>query len=229
MRGISAISIIFLIIGFVLFLTSCQSSEQRIKAEMENLIIPADFRAVIDNFKKIHVTFYLEGAKSSSQQYIYEASEEISSIKTDRVSLSFGGEEDDEVVVTVWFDNAGNIIETEVTKAVHPVDDVEFLVSVMMEGLMLLFKVDKYLEKTGKPEDAIIGDMKASVHCFETAKSPGKGIEVIRLYVADFGQFQTIVGREVIETGKFKAPGSREIIEKDGATTAFIVEKIIIR
>jgi hypothetical protein len=33
MRGISAVSIIFLIIGFVLFLTGCQSSEQRIKAE----------------------------------------------------------------------------------------------------------------------------------------------------------------------------------------------------
>ncbi len=227
MRGISAVSIIFLISGIVLFLTGCQSSEQRIKAEMENLIIPADFRAVIDNFKEIHVTFYLEDVKFYSQRYIYETGEEISSIQTDRVSLSFG-EEDDEVIVTVWFDNAGNIIEAEVTKAAHPVNDVEVLISVMMEGLMLLFKVDKYLEKTGQPDDAIIGDMKASVYCFETAKKPGKGIEVIRLYVADFGQFQTIVGREVTETGKFKAPGSREIIEKDGATTALIVEKIII-
>ena len=65
--------------------------------------------------------------------------------------------------------------------------------------------------------------MKAIVHCFETAKSPGKGIEVIRLYVADFSQFQAIVGREAIETGKFKAPGSREVIEKDGAINALIV------
>ncbi len=228
MRGISAVSIIFLIIGFVLFLTGCQSSEQRIKAEMENLIIPADFRAVIDIFKEIHVTFYLEGVKSYSQHYIYETSEEINSIKTDRVSLSFGGE-DDEVVVTVWFDSAGNMIEAEVNKAAHPIDDVEVLVNVMIEGIMLLFNVDKYLEKTGQPDDAIIGDLKASVYCFETVKSPGKGIDVIRLYVADFGEFQTVISREVIVTGKFKAPGSREVIEKEGETTALIVEKIIIR
>jgi hypothetical protein len=195
---------------------------------MENLIIPADFRAVIDNYKEIHVIFYLEGVKSYSQHYIYDTGEEINSIQADRVSLSFG-EEDDEVFVTVWFDSAGNIIEAEVTKAAHPVDDVEVLVNVMMEGIMMLFKVDKYLEKTGQPEDAIIGDMKASVHCFETAKSPGKGIDVIRLYVADFGEFQTIIGREVTETGKFQAPGNREVIEKDRRTTALFVEKIIFR
>jgi len=58
---------------------------------------------------------------------------------------------------------------------------------------MLLFKVDKYLEKPGSRKT------QSSVTC------------------------------EVIVTGKFKAPGSREVIEKDGETTAFIVEKIIIR
>jgi hypothetical protein len=121
------------------------------------------------------------------------------------------------------------VLEAEVTKAAHPVDDVEFLVNVMMEGIMMLFKVDKYLEKTGQPEDAIIGDMKAKVYCFETVKSPGKGIDVIRLYVADFGEFQTIIGREVTVTGIFQAPGSREVIEKDGETTALFVEKIILR
>jgi len=228
MRGIFVACIIVLTVGFVLFLTGCQSSEDRIKAEMENLIIPADFRAVIDNYKEIHVTFYLEGVKSYSQHYIYDTGEEINSLQADRVSLSIG-EEDDEGFVTVWFDSVGNMIKAEVTKAEYPVDDVNFLVSTMMEGIMMLFEVDKHLEKTGQPEDAIIGGIKASVHCFETVKSPGIGIDVIRLYVADFGQFQTIIGREVIVTGKFKAPGSREVIEKDGETTAFIVEKIIIR
>jgi len=182
----------------------------------ENLLIPATFQEMLDQFQEVHQIIMYAGEDVSYSSYAYEGTEEVNGIETDLVELYTKHADEGETTAKAWFDTEGNIVQYELDAEEFADEHGEELIE-GIAGSFAFFRgflpdIDDqavFGVITGEEDSRYsllgsrykrFGDMEVAVysigvwHGFEGEEKPSTIFDI-----ADFGDFQTIVSLELGE------------------------------
>lgn len=189
----------------------------------DNVICPTTFREFVSIFEELNLIIRENRWVLSRTHYVYEGREVIDGEEADRLYLyqklsTYPGILTSEEVFTVWFDSRINVIKGEDEEhGEAPVQHVSYSAHGSLNTMLALFKeVKPWLDNNSiansEEEPKItIGHMENDEEAFADLKVPVYRVEIVRvekgeiydatykhaIYIADYGDFQVVVGREI--------------------------------
>ncbi|RQD77233.1 MAG: hypothetical protein D5R97_02740 [Candidatus Syntrophonatronum acetioxidans] len=173
---------------------------------------PTSLQELAFTYREIRHSWSENGEEVASVHYLFEGSEEVEGIHTDKISFHINEED-----FTLWIDAEGNTRKIEVGGEDMPVEMGDMMFMPLVSSIFMPFyisqewKVDQmlahpdpgvYIKKTGETRETI-GDLTGTVHTFEVTLEPPEVPQgekgKVRWKIADFGLFQMLVGWEALE------------------------------
>ncbi|RQD77234.1 MAG: hypothetical protein D5R97_02745 [Candidatus Syntrophonatronum acetioxidans] len=181
--------------------------------EVENWEAPGSLQELLATFKEIRHTWSEGGEEVASVHYLHEGSDTVDGVQTDKVSFSISDEK-----FTLWIDGEGNTQQIEAGGEALPKEMGDMMFTPFISSILMPFKVSQdwnVNQKLAQPEPGIyiksieksqetIGELTGTIHTFEVTLEPPHVPEgergMVRWKVADFGDFQMLVGWEALES-----------------------------
>lgn len=181
--------------------------------EIDDWKAPASIQEVVATYKEIRHTWSEKGEEIAAVHYLHEGSDTVDGTPTDRVSFDIGDEK-----FTLWIDDEGNTQKIEVGGEVLPKEMGDIMFTPLISSILMPFHVSHdwnvnqmlvhpdpgvNIKKVGTDQETI-GELTGTVHTFEVTLEPPHVPEgergTVRWKVADFDDFQMLVGWEVLES-----------------------------
>lgn len=179
---------------------------------VEDWEAPTSLQELVFTYREIRHSWSENGEEIASVHYLFEGSEEVDGVQTDKISFAISEED-----FTLWIDKDANTRKIEVGGEAMPVEMGDMIFMPLVSQIFMPFyisqewKVDQmlanpgpgvYVNKTGETRETI-GDLTGTVHTFEVRLEPPEVPQgekgKVRWKIADFGEFQMLVGWEVLE------------------------------
>jgi len=181
--------------------------------EIDDWKAPVSIQELVTNYKEIRHTWSEKGEEVFAVHYLHEGSETVDGVQTDKVSFNIGDEK-----YILWIDSDGNTQKVEVGGEVLPKEMGDMMFTPFISSILMPFHVSKdwnvnqmlvhpepgvNIKKVGTDQETI-GELTGTVHTFEVSLEPPHVPEgergTVSWKVADFDDFQMLVGWEVLES-----------------------------
>jgi len=189
----------------------------------DNVICPTTFRELTSTFEELNMIIREKSWVKSRTHYVYEGREAIDGEEADRLIIyqklsTYPGIITSEETFTVWFDSRLNVIKGEDEEQGElPVEHVSSSAHGSLNTILSLFKeVEPWLDNnsianSAEEPEITIGHMENDEEAFADLGAPVYRVDIVRveegeiydaiyrkvLYIADYGDYQVVVGLEI--------------------------------
>lgn len=207
-------TIILITVGLIVINNLTSEDLPPAPTSFNNVICPTTFSELTSTFEELNLIIRENREVKSITHYNYEGREVIGDEEVDRLYLYqklivYPGVNTSEEAFTVWFDSRINVIKGEDEEhGEAPVELVSSFAHGAVNTILTLFKeakpwLDNNSIANSEEEPKItIGYMENDEEAFADLGAPVYRVEVVDgdfehvLYIADYGNYQVVVGKE---------------------------------